>query len=919
MRPRNILIVVAAVAIVALLVLSFLDQLLVDYLWYGRLGFGGVFNTTVGAEIAIFLIVWLVAFAAIFVSGLIAIGSSRNHERLRVVRRPDEMVEVNLPELIRALGERVPWRVIVAGGAAVLALFAAQGEAASWDVYLKSLYGVPFGIVEKAFGNDIGFYVFTVPLLEEMRDLFLMLIVLAAGMAIAVYWARGALDFKESPPRVSPGAAGHLSVLLGLFFIQRAMSYWLGRFDLLLHTDGVVFGLRYVDRILWQPGMWLLVLLSLAAAAMCIYNARDGGLRIPVAAFVIVFGPALIMNFIQPVIERLWVKPDELRVEKPYLERNIEATRHAYKLDTVDVKPFAGQGTLTPAALEQDEATVKNIRLWDPRPLIDTYRQLQEIRTYYDFRDVDIDRYWIEGKYTEVMLSPREMNIDALPDTAQTWVNQHLKFTHGAGLAMSPVNKKDTEGLPVFYIKDIPPHSDVGFKVDQPALYFGEARDNYAVVDSATPEFDYPKGADNVFSYYAGSGGVPVAGFFRRLLFSIFFRDINLLVTENIVDKSKIMIRRNIKERIAYIAPFLNIDRDPYSVILDGRMVWILDCYTTSDHYPYSQRNADQINYIRNSVKVVVDAYTGATDFYMSDPDDPIIKTWQRVFPAMFKPMSAMPVGLRAHIRYPEDFFLIQADTFRTYHMTDPQVFYNREDLWGFPRENYAGETVQMTPYYVIMRLPGEAQAEYMLMLPMTPAGRDNMIAWMAARCDGADYGHLFEYSFSKDRLFYGPYQIQARINQNPEISRQLSLWNQMGSKVLLGNLLVIPIQDSLLYVEPLFIRAENGQLPELQRVVASYSDRVVMGDTLDLTMAALFENQAPPAPTVAKAITTQEAPQSLAQGPSVGAGKADMQSAAQHYNRAMDAIRAGDWTAFGTEMKALGDELSKPSDSGHP
>ncbi len=917
MRPRNLLILLAAVVVVALVMLSFLDQLLVDYLWYGRLGYGGVFNTTVGAEIAIFLVVWLVAFAAIFVSGLIAIGGSRNHERLRVVRRPDEMVEVNLPELIRALGERVPWRVIVAAGAALLALFAAQSEATSWDTYLKGLYGVPFGIVEQAFGNDIGFYVFTVPLLEEIRDLFLMVIVLAAGMAIAVYWARGALDFKETPPRVSPGATGHLSVLLGLFFIQRAMSYWLGRFDLLLHTDGVVFGLRYVDRILWQPGLWLLVALSLAAAVMCIYNAREGGLRLPVAAFVIVFGPALIMNFIQPVIERLWVKPDELRVEKPYLERNIEATRHAYKLDTVDVKPFAGQGTLTPAALGQDEATVKNIRLWDPRPLIDTYRQLQEIRTYYDFRDVDIDRYWIEGKYTEVMLSPREMNIDQLPDTAQTWVNQHLKFTHGAGLAMSPVNKKDTEGLPVFYVKDIPAVSSVGLKVEQPAIYFGEARDNYAVVDSATPEFDYPKGADNVFSYYSGSGGVPVAGFFRRLLFSIFFRDINLLVTENIVAKSKIMIRRNIASRIAYIAPFLNLDRDPYAVVLNGRMVWIVDCYTTSDHYPYSQRNADGINYIRNSVKVVVDAYTGDADFYVADPEDPIIKTWQRVFPEMFKPMAAMPTELRAHIRYPEDFFLIQADTFRTYHMTDPQVFYNREDLWGFPRENYAGQTVPMSPYYVIMRLPGEAQAEYMLMLPMVPSGRDNMIAWMAARCDGADYGHLFEYSFSKDRLFYGPYQIQARINQNPEISRQLSLWNQMGSKVILGNLLVIPVQDSLLYVEPLFIRAENGQLPELQRVVASYSDRVVMGDTLDLTLAALFTNEAPPPPTIAKAIANETAPQSIAQG--TVPGKADMQSAAQHYNRAMDAIRAGDWTAFGTEMKALGDELSKPSASGHP
>jgi uncharacterized protein len=917
MRPRTIVLGLAAIVIVAMVVLTLIDHLLVDYLWYGRLGYGGVFNTTVVAELAIFGIVWLVAFAAIFASGLIAIGNSRDRERLRVVRRPDEMVEINLPELIRALGERVPWRVIVAAAAAVLALFAAQGEAASWDIYLKGLYGVPFGLTEQAFGKDVGFYIFSLPLLEEFRDLLMVLVVLSAAMAIAVYWARGALDFKETPPRVTAGAAAHLSVLLGLFFVQRAMSYWLSRFDLLLHTNGVVFGLRYVDRILWQPGLWLLVALALGAAVMCILNARDAGLRIPVAAFVVVFGPALVMNLIQPVIERLWVKPDELRVERPYLERNIAATRHAYKIDTVDVKPFAGQGALTPAALEQDSATIRNIRLWDPRPLLDTYRQLQEIRTYYDFRDVDIDRYWIEGKYTEVMLSPRELNLDQLPETAQTWVNQHLKFTHGAGLAMSPVNKKDTEGLPVFFVKDIPPISNVGLKVDQPAIYFGEERDSYAVVNSATPEFDYPKGTDNVFSYYAGSGGVPVSGFWRRLLFSIYFSDVNLLVTENIVDKSKIMIRRNIAERVAYIAPFLKIDHDPYAVIHNGRMVWILDCYTISDHYPYSQRNGDQLNYIRNSVKVVVDTYTGDTDFYVSDPDDPIIKTWARVFPAMFKPITAMPPDLHAHIRYPEDFFQVQADTYRTYHMTDPQVSYNREDLWGFPRESYAGQTAPMQPYYVIVRLPGQKDAEYMMMLPMTPSGRDNMIAWMAARCDGADYGHLFEYSFSKDRLIYGPYQIQARINQNPEISRQLSLWNQMGSKVLLGNLLVIPIQDSLLYVEPLFIRAENGQLPELQRVIASYSDRVVMGDTLELTMAALFTNQPPPAPTIAKTVTSQPAPQSIAQnGP---APTADMHSAAEHYNRALAAIRAGDWTEFGTEMKKLGDQLSKPSDSAHP
>ena len=918
MRPRYLLFALAAVVLVALISLSVLDQLLVDFLWYGNLGFSGAFSTTVGAEVGIFGLVWVVTFVAIAVNGLIAIKWSR--ERLRVVRRADEMVEVNLPELIRALGDRVPWRLIVVAGSAVLALFVAQGEAASWDVYLKGFYGIPFGTVDPAFGHDIGFYVFNLPLLEELRDLFLVILFLSAAATAATYWSRGSIDFRESPPRVSPAAATHLSILLALFFVQRAMSYWLARYGLLLHSNGVVFGLRYVDRILWQPGFWMLVVLALVAAGLCLANTRTGGLRLPVTAFVIVFGPGLILNLIQPAIERLWVKPDELRVEKPYIERNIAATRHAYKLDGIDVKPFAGQNNLTPVGLQQDQATVKNIRLWDPRPLIDTYRQLQEIRLYYDFRDVDIDRYWINGQYTEVMLSARELNVDALPEGAQTWVNQHLKFTHGAGLAMSPVNEKDSEGLPIFYVKDIPAVSDVGLKITQPAIYFGEEpRDNYSIVDSATPEFDYPRGADNVFSYYAGDGGVPIHGIFRRLLFSIFYRDINLLVTENIVPKSKIMIRRNIVDRIKYLAPFLTLDSDPYAVIHDGRIVWIVDGYTTSDHYPYSQMEHTDVrdfNYIRNSVKVVVDAYTGETTFYVADPDDPVIKTWQRIFPSLFRPMGDMPADLHAHIRYPENFFLVQADIYRTYHMTDPQVFYNREDLWGFPNENYGGDTVQMQPYYVIMRLPGEKREEYMLMLPMVPHGRDNMISWMAARCDGADYGHLFEYSFSKDKLFYGPYQIQARINQSPEISRQLSLWNQMGSKVLLGNLLVIPIQDALLYVEPLFIRAENGQLPQLQRVIAAYSDRVVMGDTLDLTLASLFTNQQLPTPTLAAVAPPSSAPGQPATLPPPG--KPGLEQATADYNAAMNALKQGDWQQFGADMQKLGQALGPAQDSVH-
>jgi uncharacterized protein len=909
MRPRIILAGVAAVVIVTLIVLGVLDTFLVDFLWFSSLGYREVFDRIVSAQVMIFAAVWLVSFIAIVASGFLAIGENRvDRDRLRVVRRPDQMTEVNLPELIRAFSDRIPWRLLVLVVAAVLAIFPANGEAGGWDVYLKAIYGVPFHIGDRSFGHDVGFYIFTLPLLESLRDLFLVILFLATAVAAGIFWARGSLDFRESPPRISPPAATHISVLIGIFFLQRAASYWLSRYGLLYHTNGVVYGMRYVDHVLWQPGLWLLVVLSVIAAALCFANVSRRGVRLPLIAFVIVFGPSLLLSFIEPVIERLWVKPDELRIEKPYITDNIEMTRAAYKLDNVDVKPFAGKGMLTRTSLQTDSATLGNIRLWDPRPLIDTYKQLQEIRLYYDFLDVDIDRYKIDGHYTQVMLSPRELNVGLLPDNAQTWVNQHLKFTHGSGLVMSPVNEKDSEGLPVFYLKNIPAESSVGFKLENPAIYFGEEADNYSVVNSATPEFDYPKGADNVFTFYKGEGGIGVSGFARRLLFSFYFRDINLLVTENIVNQSKIMIRRNIMARLSYLAPFLKLDSDPYTVLYNGHLVWIMDAFTTSDRYPYSQ-DIDGLNYIRNSIKVVMDAYDGTTTLYVADADDPVIQTWRKIFPTMFKPLAAMPHELREHIRYPEDFFRVQAAIYRTYHMKDAQVFYNREDQWDVAKENYAGMTSPMQPYYIIMRLPGETREEYILMLPMVPQGRDNMIAWMAARCDGVDYGHLFEYAFSKDSLFYGPYQIQARINQSPEISRQLSLWNQMGSKVILGNLMVIPIEDSLLYVEPLYIRAENGQLPELQRVIASYGDQVVMGDTLTETLAMLFTgHQGAAAPVVAE-IKPSAPATAIATQPTT---QVSASSAASHYNRALKALSTGNWTEFGTEMQQLGQDLGQ-------
>ncbi|MGH7863524.1 MAG: UPF0182 family protein, partial [Candidatus Binataceae bacterium] len=621
-----------------------------------------------------------------------------------------------------------------------------------------------------------------------------------------------------------------------------------------------------------------------------------------------VFGPSLLLNLLQPAIERLLVKPNELQIERPYLERNIAMTRRAFKIDHFAVKPFLGEGTLTMSSLTDDKATTDNIRVWDPRPLLATYKQLQEIRSYYDIRDVDIDRYWIEGKYTQVMLGAREMNIDRLATDAQTWVNRHLKFTHGYGVAMSPVNAKDQEGMPVFFIKDIPPISKVAINIDRAGIYFGEKPDTYVIVDSGTSEFDYPRGTDNVFDYYQAPSGIAAAGLVRRLIFGLYFRDINLVVTGNIKQSSRILIRRNLIGRLGELAPFLHFDHDPYIVVHDGGLYWIVDGYTTSDRFPYSQQSGDRFNYIRNSVKAVINAYTGETNLYIADPEDPIIQTWARIFPGLLKPLGAMPQGLRAHVRYPEDLFLVQADMYRTYHMTDPQVFYNREDLWAFPRENYAGETIRMEPYYVNMRLPGEAKTEFILMLPMVPQNRDNMIAWLAARCDGQEYGQLFEYSFSKDRLFYGPFQIEARINQNPDISRQISLWNQQGSRVLMGNLLVIPVQDSLLYVEPLYLRAESGELPELQRVIMAYRDRTVMAESIELAFEALFASRAPEKPIV----TRPSAPPPSATGEKPGRPAT---AAASHYQRALEALRSGDWAAFGSEMQKLGEQLGPGKD----
>ena len=796
------------------------------------------------------------------------------------------------------------WRLLTVAVAVILGLLIAWGETGRWDLILRFVYQASYGRNDPLFDKDIGFYLFSLPVYVAVKNWLLWILLLATLMAGSIYFLHDDISLDPPPWRFSSAAIAHGSALLGLYFAIKAWSYALDRYLMLYNDNGVVVGAGYADVHVELPALWLLIGLAAVAAIVAWANVRLRTIRLLIAAPLLVFGGSfLFAELIPGLFERFFVKPNELQLETPYIRQNIALTREAYNLGQIAVKPFPAEQDLTFQSLKDNSGTIDNIRLWDWQPLMDTYAQLQEIRTYYRFLDVDVDRYNLGDSYQQVTLAARELDPLLLSANAQTWVNLHLLFTHGNGAVMSSVTQKSAEGLPIFYLKDIPPIATGGPPITEPRIYFGQGSPGYVIVKTSTPEFDYPKGKDNAYARYDGADGIPIGGIGWRALFAWQMDDLNILLSDYITSESRILLHRNIKDRVGTIAPFLQLDRDPYVVISAGRLYWMQDAYTTSAWFPYAKPEPDggDLNYIRNSVKVVIDAYNGTVDFYVTEPADPIVATYRRIFPALFKPLDAMPPDLQKHIRYPEDLFNIQALQYRAYHMDAPEVFYNREDLWQFPREptapdemNAGGET-RMAPYYIMMRLPGEPQTEFFLMLPMTPSKRENMIAWLAARCDLPEYGKLIVYEFPKDKLVYGPFQIEALINQNTEISQQISLWNQMGSRVIRGTLLVVPIGNSILYVSPLYLRAQSGQLPELKRVIAAYGDRVVMEETLPGALAALFKESARvaglPAPT--------------GSSPS-GPVDERARKALAGYDRALDRLKAGDWAGFGAELDAL-------------
>ena len=900
---RTALAAAAAAVVLGVIAVGVGSGIFVDGIWFRHLGYGVVFRTMLGARVACFAIAALAAFAVIAAAGLYASAQVRDRGVVRVVLRRGNGAET-LPELIAPFTGRIPWRAIVLAVAALVGVLFGLAQGASWQTYLLWLYGGSFGSVDPFFGRDLGFYVFALPAYRGLVNAALGTIVLGALVAAALFWLQGTVDLRRPGEPLPPAAVRLGSLLLGCFLLLKAADYWLGRYELLLTPYGAVFGAGYTVSHVKLPLQWLLCLAALGGAVVNFANWGVRGWRLPVASIVVLFGASVLGSIAPDLYQRLRVRPDELRLEHPYLQHNIELTRRAYGLDKIQPRAFPAKTPLDAGAVKRNQGTFRNIRLWDPGPLLDTYKQLQVIRLYYDFHDIDIDRYDLPDGRRQVMLSAREIVPALLPANARTWVNQRLQFTHGFGAVMSPVSEVQGEGLPLFFLRDIPPASSVGIRIDQPRIYFGERTDDYVLVRGAADEFDYPKGDENVTYRYEGGGGVRLGSLLRRLVFAWHFADINLLISGNLRADSEILFRRSIRQRLSRLAPFLELDHDPYVVVSGGRLYWIQDAYTTTSTFPYSEPVPNLgFNYIRNSVKAVIDAYDGTVTFYVTDESEPLLAAYARMFPGMFRPLAQMPPDLRRHIRYPEGLFLIQAEMYRTYHMTSADVFYNKEDLWSFPIETAGGERSAVQPYYIIMRLPGGEHEEFLLMQPMTPSNRSNMVAWLAARSDEPGYGELIEYAFPKDRVIYGPQQIEARIDQDTMISQQLSLWNQMGSKVIRGNLLVIPVEDSIVYVEPLYLRSEQAQIPELKRVIVAYADRVAMEPTLEEALAKVFGGPQPP--RAAAAATAEHPPPAPEHEPIAG-------EARDHYRAALEGLRAGDWATFGREMDALGKSLAR-------
>jgi uncharacterized membrane protein (UPF0182 family) len=896
--PRALILVLFAVLF---FVLPSTTQVAADWLWFGEVGYRSVYVTSLWARGLVGSVVFVVAFLWLTGNLRHALNAAAGVPSSFTTREGFTIVLPTRDQLR-------PFALMAAAAGALLVSLVAASE---WLTVLAWWHQTPFVASDPILGHNVAFYVFSLPLLDLLRGVALALVTLAAIGAAAVYVFAGELALTPFGLRLGPGVRRHGAVLGVALFLVLAVGAWLEQPRQLVTASGIIQGASYADVHARMPAALVLMVASLAGAILCGLHAL-GRVRWALPAAAGLYGVVLLGGSAYAMaIERFVVAPNEQVRETPYIIHNIEATRQGFALDRIEERELTGDAELTRADIERNRETIDNVRLWDHQPLLETFGQIQEIRTYYDFVSVDNDRYNINGQIRQVMLSVRELNTTSLPN--RTWINERLVFTHGHGLTLGPVNQVTPEGLPVLFIRDLPPLSTIDLPIEQPSIYFGELSNEYAIARTRAREFHYPKGDDNVFSDYEGRGGVALSSFWRKLLFAAHFRAYQILLSDDITDESRLLFDRQIRGRVRKIARFLTLDDDPYAVIDEGRIYWIQDAYTTSNRYPYSSA-LGAINYIRNSVKVVIDAYHGEVRFYLAEPTDPIAQTLAKIFPDLMRPLAEMPVGLRRHVRYPEGIFSLQASVYSTYHMTNPAVFYNKEDQWEVPAIDRGGETVRMVPYYTIMKLPGENSAEFIQMLPFTPRRRDNLASWLVARSDPEAYGQLVVFQFPKQKLIFGPRQVVSRINQDQVIAPQITLWNQQGSEVIQGTLMVVPIEESLIYIRPLYLRAQAGRIPELTRVIVAYQNQIVMERTLEAGLARIFGTPAPAAPPGEGAQTTT-APAAPESAPSATAAAGAPNLAAEAvatYERALAAQKAGDWARYGEEIRRLGEILSR-------
>lgn len=862
-----------------------------DYAWFGELGQASVFTTSLGARLQLFFGFGALFFLVVGFNLWLANRMNANRTHIRLLQPEQE----KMADLAR---RGVFGALIVA--AIVISVIVGANSAGHFSEYLLFTRAGDFGEVDPVFGRDIGFYVFRLPFLGFIQGWALLTIVAAAAGAGVIHSTHRGLDIAAGGRSVlDPQVRKQMLVLGGLAAMVVASMIFLSRYDLLTRDNSLFTGAGYADLSARLPITHISAFLMIVIGVLCFVCFRGRSFAPLIGGGIVWALVSLLGGAVYPgIVQKFTVVPNQFEKEKEYLARSIANTRKAYGLDKVVVKDLSGANPISAADLTANKATVNNIRLWDWPELGAVYTNRQAVRPYYRFKlpqgssrvaddfNIDVDRYTIDGQLRQVMVGPRELYPDGLPTDAQTWQNRHLQYTHGYGAVMSPVNEVDPQGLPNYFLSQIPAvASKPEVNVTRPQIYYGELTSDYVFVDSSAKEFDYPAGDGNKETTYTGKGGVPIGGTLSRLAWSMRLADTNMLLSGELSGNTRVMFRRNIRERVESLAPFLSWDNDPYLVVDSGKLVWIMDGYTATDRYPYSRPTAtatsegvDRFNYLRNSVKAVVDAYDGSVTLYQSDANDPIIHTWSRIFPGLIQPLASMSPGLKAHLRYPEDLFRVQRDIYSTYHIQDPRTFYGKEDAWDVPLDPTPSSDTQggpMAPYYVVMRLPDGASEEFMMISPFTPRSKENMAAWMCAKCDPADYGQLLVYRFPKGSNVNGPGQIMSLVKRQEEISTFMTLQGQQGSKVIFGNLLVIPMGTELLYALPVYVQAttQGNPLPLISKVIVASGDRVVMQPRLDQAIAALAGGT-PPTEVTGNETSTNATPGVAPPGPNAPTAK---------------------------------------------